>query len=248
MKNNFYTLLTPIPLLFIWYALSSIAPHYLIPYPHEVGIALINLFLNGNLFENILVSLYRVLIGFLIGVSLGILLGTIVLISRVLKKLFYPIISFIIVIPAFAFIPLLMIWIGLNDLLPISAVIICTSFPLIHSLISASKNISHEMIDTAIILGADTGELVRKIILPLSISHIASILRIEAGHSWRIVFVTEFLALPNGLGALMMHAYSLLRIDEMLALIILIGLLALGFQYIIEWIESILLRKWGFKG
>jgi len=248
MRNNFYTLLTPVPVLSIWYILSSIAPHYLIPYPHEVGIALINLFLNGNLFENILVSLYRVLIGFLIGVSLGILLGTIVLISKVLKKLFYPIISFIIVIPAFAFIPLLMIWIGLNDLLPISAVVICTSFPLIHSLISASKNISHEMIDTAIILGADTGELVRKIILPLSISHIASILRIEAGHSWRIVFVTEFLALPNGLGALMMHAYSLLRIDEMLALIILIGLLALGFQYMIEWIESILLRKWGFMG
>ena len=248
MKNNFYALLAPIPLLFIWYVLSSITPHYLIPYPHEVGIALINLFLNGNLFGNILVSLYRVIIGFLIGVSLGILLGTIVLISKVLKRLFYPIISFIIVIPAFAFIPLLMIWIGLNDLLPISAVVICTSFPLIHSLISASKNISHEMIDAAITSGADTGELVRKIILPLSISHIASILRIEAGHSWRIVFVTEFLALPNGLGALMMHAYSLLRIDEMLALIIVIGFLALGFQYIIEWIESILLRKWGFMG
>ena len=245
MKNNFYTLIASIPVIIIWYVLSSIAPHYLLPYPHEVGFALINLFLNKDLLENLIISLFRVFIGFLTGIALGILLGIAILISGILKKLFYPIISFIIVIPTFVFIPLLMVWIGLNDFLPISAVIICTSFPLIHSLTSASKSISQEMIDDAIISGADNMELIRKIILPLSLSHIAPILRIEAGHSWRIVFVTEFLALPNGLGALMMRSYSLLKIDEMLALVILIGFLALVYQLIIEKIESIFLRKWG---
>jgi len=245
MKNNFYTLIASIPVIIIWYVLSSIAPHYLLPYPHEVGFALINLFLNKDLLENLIISLFRVFIGFLTGTALGILLGIAILISGILKKLFYPIISFIIVIPTFVFIPLLMVWIGLNDFLPISAVIICTSFPLIHSLTSASKSISQEMIDDAIISGADNMELIRKIILPLSLSHIAPILRIEAGHSWRIVFVTEFLALPNGLGALMMRSYSLLKIDEMLALVILIGFLALVYQLIIEKIESIFLRKWG---
>jgi len=244
MKNNFYTLIASIPVIIIWYVLSSIAPHYLLPYPHEVGFALINLFLNKDLLENLIISLFRVFIGFLTGTALGILLGIAILISGILKKLFYPIISFIIVIPTFVFIPLLMVWIGLNDFLPISAVIICTSFPLIHSLTSASKSISQEMIDDAIISGADNMELIRKIILPLSLSHIAPILRIEAGHSWRIVFVTEFLALPNGLGALMMRSYSLLKIDEMLALVILIGFLALVYQLIIEKIESIFLRKW----
>jgi len=244
MKNNFYTLIASIPVIIIWYVLSSIAPHYLLPYPHEVGFALINLFLNKDLLENLIISLFRVFIGFLTGIALGILLGIAILISGILKKLFYPIISFIIVIPTFVFIPLLMVWIGLNDFLPISAVIICTSFPLIHSLTSASKSISQEMIDDAIISGADNMELIRKIILPLSLSHIAPILRIEAGHSWRIVFVTEFLALPNGLGALMMRSYSLLKIDEMLALVILIGFLALVYQLIIEKIESIFLRKW----
>ncbi len=245
MRNNFFTLLASILVIIIWYVLSSIAPNYLLPYPHEVGLALINLFLNKNLLENLIISLFRVFVGFLIGLALGILLGITVLISRILKKLFYPIISFIIVIPTFVFIPLLMVWIGLNDLLPISAVIICTAFPLIHSLTSASKSISQELIDDAIISGADNMELIRKIILPLSLSHIAPILRIEAGHSWRIVFVTEFLALPNGLGALMMHSYSLLKIDEMLALVILIGFLALGYQFVIEKIEAIFLRKWG---
>ena len=245
MKNNFYMLIASIPVIIIWYILSSIAPHYLLPYPHEVGFALINLFLNKNLLENLIISLFRVFIGFLTGIALGILLGIAILISGILKKLFYPIISFIIVIPTFVFIPLLMVWIGLNDFLPISAVIICTSFPLIHSLTSASKSISQEMIDSAIISGADNMDLIRKIILPLSLSHIAPILRIEAGHSWRIVFVTEFLALPNGLGALMMRSYSLLKIDEMLALVILIGFLALVYQLIIEKIESIFLRKWG---
>lgn len=247
IKYSFFRLLALLPIIIIWYILSYFAPRYLMPYPHDVVIALVNLFLNHNLLQNILLSLSRVVIGFCIGVFLGILFGVIALFSKIVKDLFYPIISFIIVIPAFAFIPLLMIWIGLNDLLPIVAVIICTAFPLIYSLVSASKNIDPEMIDIAIVLGASRSEIIKNIVLPLSISHITSLLRVEAGHSWRIVFVTEFLALPNGLGALMMHSYSLLKVDEIIALIIIIGLLTLGFQYIIEYIEYIILKRWGRK-
>jgi len=230
----------------IWYAIFYIHPSPLLPPPHDVVYALIDLVLHYNLLGQLLLSLYRVLLGFSIGIVLGLGIGLIVLLSRIVRDIVYPIIAFITVTPSFAFVPLLMLWIGLNDLLPITVVAICTGFPLAYTLISGSKNIDPNIIDVALTLGASRRTLVFKIILPLTLTHIASMLKLEAGHSWRLVFVTEYLAISSGLGYLMMRAYSTIRVDEIIALIIVLGVLALALQYLVEKIETKITSKWGY--
>ncbi len=243
---NRYLLVSITVIISLWYIASCLAPQHILPYPHDILYALINLILYKNLLVNIGWTLLRVFIGFSLGVLLGLGLGVLVILYSFLRDIVYPFITLIVVTPSFAFIPLLMIWIGLNDLLAITAVIICTCFPITLSLLSAVKSIDPDLVDVARSLGADNRVLIRKVILPLALTHIASILKLEAGHSWRIVFVTEFLALSTGLGALMMNSYSILRVDEVIALVIVVGLLALVFQYIIEYIESTIMKKWGF--
>ena len=170
--------------LVVWYILSTIiALPYLFPSPISVGKALVRLFIERNLFYNILYTLYRVLLGFVLGVLLGIGVSVIVLLSNFLKNALYPYIVFTAVMPSIVFIPLLMIWLGLSDLLVITAIVVCTSLPIAYSVISASKNIDPEIIDVARTLGITGKTLILKIVLPLAITHIASMLKIEAGHS-----------------------------------------------------------------
>lgn len=248
MKINFIlrSLMVMALVTSIWYAIFYTYPSPLFPPPHDVVYALVDLVLHYNLLGQLILTLYRVLIGFSIGIVLGLSIGLIVLLSKSIRDIVYPIIAFIAVTPSFAFIPLLMLWVGLNDLLPIIVVVVCTGFPLAYSLISGSKNIDPNIIDVALTLGASRRTLVFKIILPLTLTHIASMLKLEAGHSWRLVFVTEYLAISSGLGYLMMTAYSTIRVSEIIALIIVLGILALALQYLIEKIETKITSRWGY--
>lgn len=243
-RGIFHFFLSILFLIVAWYLLAFYAPKYLFPYPHTVAYAFVELFMKMNLLENMLSSIIRIAVGYIIGVLLGIVLGILVLLSRFIQNLVYPIVAFIIVTPSFAFIPLLMIWVGLNDWLAITAIIICTAFPIIYAFMSSHKYIDRELIESAVIYGATDTYIALYIILPLSITHLATILRYESGHGWRLGFVTEYIALSNGLGALMMYAYSTLRVDEVIALLIIIGVLTYLFQQMITLIENRLLRKW----
>jgi len=234
-------------LIMLWYLMSLvISLPYLFPSPIDVMNAFIRLVKQRMLLSNIVYSLLRVLLGFSMGVVLGLFLGFLVVTFKFVKRTIYPLIIFVAVTPSIVFIPLLMLWIGLTDLLPITAVVICTSFPLAYAIVSASKNIDPEIIDVALTLGATRKDIILKIVMPLSITHVASMLKFELGHSWRIVFITEYLALTTGLGSLMFLAYSTIHVDEIIALIIIIGLLALTLQWIIEHIESLIVKKWGY--
>jgi len=243
-----YPIASTLLFLVTWQILGSLSPSYLFPTPLRVLEAYKKLLVEENLLTNIMITLYRTLVGFAIGIALGFGVGFLTLYSRVLKASIYPFISFIAVTPSFAFIPLLMIWIGLNDALAVVAIIICVGFPIAYSFVSASKNIDPEIIDAALTLGADRKRLIDEIVLPLSLTHVASMLKLEAGHSWRLAFVTEYLALSSGLGSLMMKAYSTIRTGEIIALIITIGFLALFFQVFIEFIEARITGKWGYTG
>ncbi|OYT47623.1 MAG: ABC transporter permease [Desulfurococcales archaeon ex4484_42] len=249
MRTGIYSVLRVLVALalviLIWYATYYVNPSPLFPQPHNVLYVLIDLILNYDFLSQLALSLYRVLIGFSLGIILGLGIGLAVLLSRLLRDIVYPIIAFIAVTPSFAFIPLLMLWVGLNDFLPITVVTICTGFPLAYTLISSSKSINPDIIDVALTLGANRRVLVFKVILPLALTHIASMLKLEAGHSWRLVFVTEYLAVSNGLGYLMMKAYSMIRVDEIIALIVILGALALALQLIVEKVETLITSRWG---
>lgn len=229
-------------LTLFWYAIAAYSPHHSIPYPHEVAEALVGLAVGGELLPALTYSVARVALGYASAAGIGVLMGAAGLYSRLFRELTYPIISFVIVTPAFAFVPLLMLVVGLNEWLVFWAVVICVSFPITYALYGAIKSVDPSLIDAAKVCGAGRSDIIFRVILPLAVTHVFALLKVEAGHAWRMVFVTEFLALTSGLGGLMIKAYALMKVDEVLALVIVLGALALATQKGLEALEDRLIR------
>lgn len=193
-----------------------------------------------------LTTFRRVILGFILGISTGILLGISLSYSDILRDSLYPIFAFLAVIPVIALLPLMMIWIGLNEALPIVMVFLCSFTPVTFNTLSGIKSINPEIIKVAKVLGADNVRVTYTVVIPLSLPSILSALKIEAAMAWKTCFVTEMLALSSGLGYYMLIAEATLRVDILLASIILLAISCYAFYLLFESIENYVLRKWGF--
>ena len=168
-----------------------------------------HLIASGVLVENFLSSLVRVVIGFCAGSIVGLIIGTLMGSREVLNKTFSPIISLLYPIPALGWLPLLMLWIGVNEMLPIAIIFICSFFPILYNTITGIREVDKELINTARTLGASDRYILIRVVLPLAVPNIFTGLQLEAGMAWRVVIAAEMVAIPTGIGALMMRAESL---------------------------------------
>jgi len=250
---NIYWKIAPyiivLSLLGLWEFISRlrvVSPH-LFPSPSLVTVKLYYMIASGVLVKEYLVTTYRVLAGFSLGVLLGIILGILIAYSRNISKALYPIIAAISVAPTLALVPLLIIWVGLNDMLAITAVFLCSFIPLTYNTVSAIRRIDPEIVDVAKTLGASKVDLTLRIFLPQSLPSILSALKLEAAMAWKTCFVTEFIALSSGLGKLMIEALNTLSVDEMLALLFVLSMSSYIFLRIFDEVEKYFLKKWGFR-
>lgn len=202
---------------------------------------------SGILLKEYFTTLYHVLVGFLSGTILGMVFGVLIAHSRIASRALYPIIAMFSVMPVLALVPLLIIWIRLNDMLAIAAVFLCSFIPLAYNTVSDIRHIDPEVIDVAKTLGASKLKLLAKIMLPQALPPIFSALKLEAAMAWKTCFVTEFIALSSGLGRLMIEALNTLSVDEMIALLLVLALSSYGFVRFFEGLEKSFLAKWGFR-
>ncbi|MHC1600908.1 MAG: ABC transporter permease [Candidatus Nezhaarchaeales archaeon] len=241
-------LLSIIALFAVWEfaARLGIAPTYLFPPFSETITALYNLAITGELGLNYLATLTRVLIGLGLGSSLGVLLGLAIAYHELSYRAFYPIVTLLYAIPAVAWIPLFLIWIGLNEGLPIAVVFMCSFAPMVYVTLTGVRSLSPSTMKVAQTLGARGLKAVFHVLLPQALPSILSGLKVEAGMAWRSCFVVEMIAMSSGLGLLAMEAQSILRVDIILAVILILAASNYVFQMIIEKIEVKMLRKWGY--
>jgi NitT/TauT family transport system permease protein len=159
---------------------------------------------NGVLGTNFLSSLSRVLIGFCAGSIAGIAVGIIMGWRDTINKALNPIISLIYPIPALGWLPLLMLWIGINEMLPITIIFICSFFPVLYNTVTGIRNVDRDYIQVARTLGASDVKILATVVMPLALPNIFTGLRLEAGMAWRVIIAAEMVAIPTGIGALMM--------------------------------------------
>jgi NitT/TauT family transport system permease protein len=203
-----------------------------------------HLTVNGVLGENFLSSLSRVLIGFttgsLAGIGMGILMGW----REMVNKALNPILSLLYPIPALGWLPLLMLWLGVSEALPITIIFICSFFPVLYNTITGVKNVDQGYVKTARALGASDRRILRTVVIPLALPNIFTGLRLEAGMAWRVVIAAEMVAIPTGIGALMMKAESLIRIDIIIVCLIVLAVMCLSFERFFAYMEERLTRQW----
>ena len=199
---------------------------------------------NGVLGKNFLSSLTRVLIGFCTGSVAGILIGVVMGWKDVVNKTLNPIISLIYPIPALGWLPLLMLWIGINELLPITIIFICSFFPVLYNTVTGIKNVDKKYIRVAKTLGASSIRILATVVFPLALPNIFTGLRLEAGMAWRVIIAAEMVAIPTGIGALMMKAESLIRIDIIIVCLMVLSLMCLAFEKVFAYMEKKVTAKW----
>ncbi|MBM0742131.1 ABC transporter permease [Phormidium sp. CLA17] len=227
-----------IPLI-IWAAVSYgglVTPLFL-PAPTVVIAAGIKMFAEDNLLFDVLMSSGRVLAGFIvaaiIGVPLGIAMGT----FHSMDNLFAPLVGTVRYMPVTAFVPLIVIWLGLGEA---SKVLIIMLGVVLYNAImvaDAVKFIPNEMINVAYTLGASRRDVLFKVIMPAAFPSILDTLRVNISGAWNFLIIAELVAAQNGLGFKIIQAQRFLQTEKVLFCIAVIGVIGLVIDYGLKWIS-----------
>ena len=129
-------------------------------------------------------------------------------------------------------------------MLPITLIFLCAFFPVLYNTITGIKGVDEDVIKAARTLGASDRKILTTVILPLAIPNIFTGLRLEAGMAWRVVIAAEMVAIPTGIGALMMRAESLLRVDIIIVCLMVLSVMCLLFERFFQYMEKKVTDGW----
>lgn len=202
-----------------------------LPPPWNVARTFVSLVASGEIFLHAGVSLGRVvsawLLSALIAIPLGLAMGS----SRPLERLIDPVIELFRPISPLAWIPLAILWFGIGEAGKIFIVLIGTFFPTLLATVAGVKSIDPVMIHAGRVLGcSDRASLFRKVILPASLPSIVVGLRISFGTGWAAIIAAELVAARSGLGYLIANGMEILRADQVLVGMAVIGVLGVCFD------------------
>ncbi len=161
-----------------------------------------------------------------------------------MDKAISPIVSFLYPVPALGWLPLFMVWFGIGDILPVAVIFVCSFFPVVYATSSGIKNVEKGCINAARTLGASGIKLLFHVVIPLSLPYVFTGLKIEAGMAWRVVIAAEMVAIPTGIGALMMKAESLVMVDVMMVCLMVLAIMCFLFERSMVFLEKKALKWW----
>ena len=179
-------------------------------------------------------SVLRVLIGIAIGCTAAIPVGFALAWFPVVRAMFDPLVSFFRALPPLALIPLVIIYLGIDETARLSLLVYAAFFPsviVIYESVAATDDI---YIRAGRALGANQFELFRRVVLPLTVPQIFVAVRVALGVCWATVVAAELIAAQRGLGSMMADAQNFFRQEEVFAGIILIGVSAMVMDYIVQ--------------
>jgi NitT/TauT family transport system permease protein len=220
-----------------WWALSVsgvVQPANWLPTPAATYAAGMEMARSGELFDDAWASIQRVLIGFglavVVSVPLGVLMGS----FRSGWALFEPILGLLRYLPAAAFIPLLIIWLGLDEAPKVALIFIGSFF--FNTLMTADvvRGVPVALIDVSYTLGARTGEVIRKVIIPHALPGMIDSVRVNAAAAWSFVVVAELIASDSGLGYRINRLGRFQHIDGIFAVLVVIGLIGLAIDILLR--------------
>jgi ABC-type nitrate/sulfonate/bicarbonate transport system permease component len=160
----------------------------------------------GDLWLNLGLTMYRALTGFFIAAVLGIVLGAVMSRSKILRWFFDPLISVGFPMPKIAFLPIIILWLGLYDVSKISMVVFDAIFPVVTATLAGIANVEKELIWSGRNMGASEREMMWQIILPAASPQIMTGLQVALPIALIVAIVAEMAMGGYGLGGAMMTA------------------------------------------
>jgi ABC-type nitrate/sulfonate/bicarbonate transport system permease component len=161
---------------------------------------------SGDLAINTGLTVYRAMVGFLISMVGGVLIGMAMSRNVIANWFFDPIISVGFPMPKIAFLPVVILWLGVYDVSKITIIVIDAIFPVIAATLIAIRGVEKELIWSARNMGANNRELMWQIVLPAALPQILTGLQVALPISMIVAVVAEMLMGGYGLGGAMMTA------------------------------------------
>lgn len=248
---NLIGLILPLLILAFWQVATSQrwVPRVFLPSPTATVEAFWKMLTKQNLHLDFLASLSIVGQAFIYGSVAAVALGIAAGLSRKVEQFFGPTFDTIRHIPGIAWLPLIVLWLGIGAPAKILVIAKSVFFPVFLNTLQGIRSVEKNYIELGKVLTLTRWQLVRRVVLPSAVPSIMVSLRYSAGLAWALVVVAEGLSGLEGIGFLIFRAQGLLLTDQLLVCMVIIGAVGFSIDRLMFLLQRHVLRwKQGFDG
>ncbi len=197
---------------------------YQLASPADVFRELSALWSNGQLASHLSASIVRVAIGFACAFVAAVVIGTAVGLSPRVEAALDPTLQALRAVPSLAWVPLLLLWLGIGENAKITLIAIGAFFPIYVNLFAGIRGVDRKLVEVAEMLGIRGFALARRVVLPASLPSLLVGARIGLTQAWLFLVAAELLASTRGLGYMLTEGQQISRTDEILTAILLLAI------------------------
>jgi sulfonate transport system permease protein len=225
-RSTILALLLPAILIAAWEILvrSGLIDLNLYSSPIQILSEVSKLIADGSLLQHLESTFLRVIVGFAAGVLAATVLGAFTGFSRLSRELLDPLLQSLRSIPSMAWVPLFILWLGINESSKISLIALGVFFPVYLNLMNGVQNVDRKLVEVGLATGFRGAQLVWRIVLPASLPAYLVGLRQGLALGWMFVVAAEIMGASRGLGYLLIDGEATGRPAAMIASVILFGI------------------------
>lgn len=210
-----------------------------VPTPSDTLITGIQMMQQGFIVD-IWATVFRVMSGFLIAAAVALPIGIFVGTYAPASSFFQPVFSFIRYLPASAFIPLFILWIGIGEWEKVAIIILGSLPQLVLMIANNIRSVTLAPIEASYTLGTTKANVLWKVILPSAWPNIIDTLRIVLGWAWTYVIVAELVGASSGIGFSILQAQRTVAIGRIFFAILVLGIIGLIVDYALIYLNRVL--------
>lgn len=219
----------PVLIIIAWYLATNFGntPESILPKISTVIESFGAMLQSGQLWDDLSVTLLRVVKGYLVSAVIGIVLGALMGMSKTIQHLLQPIITVIRQIPIIAWIPLIILWFGIGEESKVVVIVIAALFPILVNTMSGISSTPGGFIEVAKLYKLNYWRTFIKVYLPHALPQIFVGLKLGLSVSWMAVVAAELIAASSGIGYRMSTARSLMYSEQVIVCMIVIGVIGI---------------------
>lgn len=247
VKGFFHKWIAVIAFIVLWQILPSLNPIWaiFIPTPTVIIATIYDLIVNGQLINDILISLFRVITAFAIAVAVGLVVGFLLGgFFRSLQKTLDPLLQMISQANPFTLFPVFIAFLGIGEVSKIAFIYFVSQWPVMFNTTSGISNVDPVLVKVAKTAGLGKFQTFSKVLLPASIPTIFTGIKMAATFSLFMLIGAEMLGSTAGLGYLVMQSEGVMNYPNMFAAIVVVALIGIAFMYCITLVERHLTKNW----
>ncbi len=245
-SSTMISVVTVVALLILWWVATERAwlPPLFLPSPESI----VRRFLEATkgdvggttLAGHFWWSMFRVFSAFGLACVTAVPIGIAMGVNRYMRGIFDPPVEFYRPLPPLSYLPLVVIWFGIDEASKIILIYLACFAPLALSARAGVRSVSIEQIHAAYSMGASRRQVVWHVVLPAALPEILTGMRIAIGFGWTTLVAAEMVAANAGLGQMVLNASNFLRTDIVVMGIIVIGIVAYAFDLLMRFAERAL--------